>query len=127
MKAAVVAASIELLPPSAWADGVAERIRSDTDGQKPLVVHVVVALCDNVHQGIVPVPRLLGNGQVRTAISTGVPASALGATSLVHKGGSGSPIPVGHSVASWSVPCSGRRAPERGHQRCSLRAAQRLI
>lgn len=27
------------------------------------VVHVVVALCDNVHQGIVPVPAPLGNGQ----------------------------------------------------------------
>lgn len=26
-------------------------------------VHVVVALCDNVHQGIVPVPAALGNGQ----------------------------------------------------------------
>lgn len=27
------------------------------------VVHVVVALCDNVHQGIVKVPESLGNGQ----------------------------------------------------------------
>lgn len=27
------------------------------------VAHVVVALCDNVHQGIVPVPAALGNGQ----------------------------------------------------------------
>ena len=26
-------------------------------------VHVYVALCDNVHQGIVPVPKNLGNGQ----------------------------------------------------------------
>ncbi len=26
-------------------------------------IHVVVALCDNVHQGIVPVPKSLGNGQ----------------------------------------------------------------
>lgn len=26
-------------------------------------IHVFVALCDNVHQGIVPVPRTLGNGQ----------------------------------------------------------------
>jgi hypothetical protein len=26
------------------------------------VIHVVVALCDNQYQGIVPVPRLLGNG-----------------------------------------------------------------
>jgi hypothetical protein len=29
----------------------------------PLVVHVTVALCDNAHQGIVPVPALIGNGQ----------------------------------------------------------------
>jgi len=26
------------------------------------LIHVVVALCDNVHQGIVPVPARLGNG-----------------------------------------------------------------
>ena len=32
-----------------------------TDG--PRVVHVVVALCDNVHQGVVPVPWAIGNGQ----------------------------------------------------------------
>jgi hypothetical protein len=29
----------------------------------PLVVHVTVALCDNAHQGIVPVPALIGNGR----------------------------------------------------------------
>jgi hypothetical protein len=29
----------------------------------PLRVHVVVALCDNLHQGIVPVSAKLGNGQ----------------------------------------------------------------
>lgn len=28
----------------------------------PRVIHVFVALCDNVHQGIVPVPAALGNG-----------------------------------------------------------------
>lgn len=28
-----------------------------------LVVHVTVALCDNLHQGIVPVPAAIGNGQ----------------------------------------------------------------
>ena len=31
--------------------------------QRPLVVHVTVALCDNEHQGIVPVPRAIGNGK----------------------------------------------------------------
>ena len=30
---------------------------------RPLVVHVTVALCDNDHQGIVPVPRAIGNGR----------------------------------------------------------------
>lgn len=28
-----------------------------------VVVHVIVALCDNKHQGIVPVPAAIGNGQ----------------------------------------------------------------
>jgi len=26
-------------------------------------IHVYVALCDNIHQGIVPVPERIGNGQ----------------------------------------------------------------
>lgn len=30
---------------------------------KPRTIHVFVALCDNVNQGIVPVPTKLGNGQ----------------------------------------------------------------
>jgi hypothetical protein len=29
---------------------------------KPRVIHVLVALCDNEHQGIVPVPAKIGNG-----------------------------------------------------------------
>jgi len=48
---------------SASADELVQRIRTDVAAQRPLVAHVVVALCDNVHQGIVPVPRALGNGQ----------------------------------------------------------------
>lgn len=31
-------------------------------GKTTQVIHVIVALCDNVHQGIVPVPKILGNG-----------------------------------------------------------------
>jgi len=31
--------------------------------QKPLVIHVFVPLCDNEHQGIVPVSKALGDGQ----------------------------------------------------------------
>ena len=30
---------------------------------KSITIHVFVALCDNLHQGIVPVPAKLGNGQ----------------------------------------------------------------
>lgn len=30
---------------------------------KPIVIHVTVALCDNVNQGIIPVPSHLGHGQ----------------------------------------------------------------
>lgn len=33
------------------------------DGEKIKTIHVFVALCDNVNQGIVPVPKKLGNGQ----------------------------------------------------------------
>ncbi len=32
-------------------------------GQAPKVIHAFVALCDNRHQGIVPVPAALGNGE----------------------------------------------------------------
>jgi len=44
------------------ADAQARMTRDLTAG-RPIVVHVIVALCDNVHQGIVPVPKHLGNGQ----------------------------------------------------------------
>jgi len=33
-------------------------------GEKTRIIHVIVALCDNVHQGIVPVPAALGNGDI---------------------------------------------------------------
>ncbi|MBI3270906.1 MAG: hypothetical protein HYZ53_18030 [Planctomycetes bacterium] len=44
-------------------DAAQERLEADARAGRPLVAHVVVALCDNVHQGIVPVPAALGNGQ----------------------------------------------------------------
>ena len=47
-------------PPGA---AIRARIASDAQAGKPLVAHVIVALCDNRYQGIVPVPRRLGNGQ----------------------------------------------------------------
>lgn len=43
--------------------GVRERLDKDAKAGRALVVHVVVALCDNKYQGIVPVPEQLGNGQ----------------------------------------------------------------
>ncbi|MBW2699520.1 MAG: hypothetical protein JRF33_01765 [Deltaproteobacteria bacterium] len=42
---------------------VQARMQADIDAGKPLVAHVIVALCDNVHQGIVPVKPFLGNGE----------------------------------------------------------------
>ncbi len=53
--------------PLAWAatgDEAQARIDRDIAAGSPVVVHVVVALCDNKNQGVVPVPRHLGNGQV---------------------------------------------------------------
>lgn len=50
----------------AWGDAgdaVRDRLKRDAGEGRPLVVHVVVALCDNKNQGIVPVPEKLGNGQ----------------------------------------------------------------
>ena len=49
--------------PAAGETGAQERIASDTQNGLPLVAHVVVALCDNQYQGIVPVSAMLGNGQ----------------------------------------------------------------
>lgn len=42
---------------------VQQRIDNDLENGKPIVVHVIVALCDNAHQGIVRVSESLGNGQ----------------------------------------------------------------
>jgi hypothetical protein len=42
---------------------VQARIERDLVAGREIVVHVVVALCDNEHQGIVPVRRQLGNGR----------------------------------------------------------------
>ena len=39
------------------------RTAADAAAGRPVVAHVVVALCDNLHQGIVRVPKALGDGQ----------------------------------------------------------------
>lgn len=41
---------------------VQTRMSQDVAAGKPLVAHVIVALCDNKYQGIVPVPAHLGDG-----------------------------------------------------------------
>jgi hypothetical protein len=43
-------------------DAVARRMDTDAAAGKPLIAHVIVALCDNENQGIVPVPAHLGRG-----------------------------------------------------------------
>jgi hypothetical protein len=45
------------------ASTAADRIVADSRAQRPLVAHVWVSLADNDHQGIVKVPKHLGNGQ----------------------------------------------------------------
>jgi len=50
------------LAQAATLDDVIARLDADVAGGKPLVAHVVVALCDNEFQGIVPVPASLGDG-----------------------------------------------------------------
>lgn len=47
---------------AAETDLAAQRIVRDLDAGLPLVAHVVVALADNEHQGIVRVPQSLGDG-----------------------------------------------------------------
>src|SRR5262245_40800997 len=42
---------------------VQARMSADASAGAPIVVHVIVALCDNEHQGIIPVPKSLGNGR----------------------------------------------------------------
>jgi hypothetical protein len=44
------------------ADAAKARLDADFAAGRPLVAHVVVALVDNQHQGIVPVPAALGDG-----------------------------------------------------------------
>jgi hypothetical protein len=57
-----------VLAPSAspsTGDAHQARLSADLEEGRPVVVHVVVALCDNDNQGIVPVSRQLGDGQAR--------------------------------------------------------------
>lgn len=61
-----IALAALLLAPASWSatgEEVQQRIDADVAKGQAIVVHVVVALCDNANQGIVPVPKALGNGQ----------------------------------------------------------------
>src|SRR5262249_38683994 len=59
------AALADAAAPAATTSGTASQARmtGDASAGAPIVVHVIVALCDNEHQGIVPVPKGLGNGR----------------------------------------------------------------
>lgn len=60
---ATLALAISQAKPASTGADVQRRISGDVSRGEPIVAHVVVALCDNVHQGIVPVPARIGNGQ----------------------------------------------------------------
>jgi hypothetical protein len=66
MRPCSAAAFLWLLLPgvafSAETDSAARRLLEDVNAGKPLVAHVIVALADNEHQGIVPIPAMLGDG-----------------------------------------------------------------
>ena len=44
-------------------DDIIENMRLTIEAGDPLIIHVIVALCDNEHQGIVPVAAKLGDGE----------------------------------------------------------------
>lgn len=48
---------------AAVASPAQERMNQDIESGQPIVIHTVVALADNKHQWIVPVPESIGNGQ----------------------------------------------------------------
>lgn len=50
------------IPEPNW-QAVSKRVNADIIAGRAVIVHVIVALCDNKHQGIVPVSSSLGNGQ----------------------------------------------------------------
>lgn len=51
-----------VVPAPALRDSSYFLLKQKLKSKKPLVVHVMVPLCDNEHQGIVPVNKQLGNG-----------------------------------------------------------------
>ena len=60
--ALVVALAHASAAPATSLDELVGRLDADVAAGEPLIAHVVVALCDNEFQGIVPVPATLGDG-----------------------------------------------------------------
>ncbi|MEO0897673.1 MAG: hypothetical protein AAFY71_14810 [Bacteroidota bacterium] len=54
--------SVSTLPDSFSRESALQRLEQKTRLKSPTVVHILVPLCDNEHQGIVPVSSSLGNG-----------------------------------------------------------------
>ncbi len=63
MKLLILLATLPFAAFAVTGTQVEQRIRADVAAGRPVVAHVIVALCDNLHQGIVPVPKAIGNGQ----------------------------------------------------------------
>ncbi|MGO9229563.1 MAG: hypothetical protein ACLQKA_10200 [Bryobacteraceae bacterium] len=63
LKAFALLGALPLAASAATGTQVEQRIRADVAAGRPVVAHVIVALCDNLNQGIVPVPKSIGNGQ----------------------------------------------------------------
>ena len=64
MKHYIVILTIILFSPLlATASSTQKRLDADIKAGNPVVIHVSVALADNINQWIVPVPESIGNGQ----------------------------------------------------------------
>ena len=57
------AVALHPAPPVADRSTLVAALQAKISQKKPLVAHILVPLCDNVNQGIVPVNSSLGNGQ----------------------------------------------------------------
>ena len=103
------------------------RIQTDARAGRPLVAHVVVALCDNAHQGIAPVPKALGN--------FATPLQQAGAHRLLLTTGFMAPeaYTLDAALKTWLAGKSPQAVHEAAaqayhrYQRCGLTGARRLF
>jgi hypothetical protein len=63
LAAGLFVAAAALFAETGSRDAVKSRLDSDVENGRPIVAHVIVALCDNENQGIVPVSKPLGDGK----------------------------------------------------------------